>query len=425
MCTTPNTLRDGKIVACHSCQQCREQAIDDWVGRNIAEQKTSDASFFVTLTYGRNQAGDSLHERSVVLTYRDPQLYFKMLRWHGFNVRYMVAGEYGTKKGRAHWHAIVHFKGAVPIHTITPPNHKGVRFDHYANKPDGSEIWGTGVNKGVRSMWWPWGHSVWKKATPENIRYCCEYVLKDNFDDAAQSKFCMSKQPPIGSEWAAREAQRYVDQYVAVQTLDYKFPDVRYKSGKNKGRPRNYRWRGKAAEIFLEEYVRRWHERHGAVPMPYSQVVQDYLLRWGDPEFASRIKRMRARIEMEKRDNLKMISSQKPVRGWIDPPVQHDKEELDDDEPQAKPAAWRARAIKRGPQNMSEFEYNWRLQNGLSGPGSVEQQKQVLGASDEGQGPVGTEIADEVARWHLARLNEQTIAEFERLVRLKGRNVPF
>lgn len=380
MCTTPNTLADGKVVACHKCEQCRDQAIDDWVGRNIAELKVSDESFFITLTYGRNQDGDSLHERSVLLTYHDPQLYFKLLRRHGYKVRYMIAGEYGTKTQRSHWHAIVHFKGPVPIHTITPPGKKGYRFWHEAHKPDGSEIWGTGENAGVRTMWWPWGHCVWKKATPENIRYCCEYVLKDKYDEKAQSKLVMSKNPPIGSEWAAREAQRYVDQAVAIQTCDYQFPDVRYKSGKRKGRPRNYRWRGKAKEIFLEEYVRRWHQTRGAVPMPYSEIVHDFLLAWGDPEWATRIKRMRGRVALEKEQNRRWRKH--GAVEWKDPPVVHDAE--GDAEPE------------------TNYE-KWVRENGKAGQRS----KYLVRDRDEEQA-----ITDEVKRWYLNSLNDEVERQY-------------
>ena len=81
----------------------------DWQGRCIAEAATAKAAFAVTLTYGRDAMGEKLHERAVVMTYSDVQRYLKLLRRHRYTVRYFCAGEFGSEKGRVHWHIILFF----------------------------------------------------------------------------------------------------------------------------------------------------------------------------------------------------------------------------------------------------------------------------------------------------------------------------
>lgn len=114
MCISPNLLSDGQSVACRKCWQCLEHKIDNWVGRCIAESKTSVASAFITLTYGRDEHGNESHVRAAVLTYSDVQKYFKQLRNRGVKLRYLVVGELGSAKGRAHWHVLVFFPKTVP-----------------------------------------------------------------------------------------------------------------------------------------------------------------------------------------------------------------------------------------------------------------------------------------------------------------------
>ena len=108
MCITPNRLDDGTEVACRKCKLCKRNRVNDLVGRCIAESRYSKKTYAVTLTYA-NDAGVN----AVTLVYKDVQDFMKRLRKR-YNVRYIVAGEYGTAKGRAHWHIILFFKDDYP-----------------------------------------------------------------------------------------------------------------------------------------------------------------------------------------------------------------------------------------------------------------------------------------------------------------------
>ena len=65
------------------------------------EQKRSESSHFVTLTYSDKYLPDC------GLVKRHLQLYFKRLRKVSPRLRYFAVGEYGSKTQRAHYHAII------------------------------------------------------------------------------------------------------------------------------------------------------------------------------------------------------------------------------------------------------------------------------------------------------------------------------
>ena len=258
MCLNPVKISDVGFVACRECWQCRETRVDDWVGRNIAESKTATASNVVTLTYG--QVRSTGHIRAAVLTYSDVQKFLKYLRADGFPVRYFVVGEYGSMKGRAHWHIILYWQGPVPEHK---------------------------VRENFMERHWPHGWSYWDICTPEAIRYACKYLLKDPVDENHQGWGPMpSKKPPLGHEYFRRLADDYGKQGLSHQELFYSFPDVRripngrrtktMKSFKESARPVRFRMSGKTAENFLEYFIERWREVYQDEP-PRSEAIWAYI----------------------------------------------------------------------------------------------------------------------------------------------------
>ncbi len=260
MCVNPIKIPDYGFVACRECWQCRETKVDDWVGRNIAESKTAKAAHVVTLTYGQDQTtGDIDHIKAAVLTYSDVQKYLKYLRADGFPVRYFVVGEYGSLKGRAHWHIILYWQGAVPDHVIR---------ENFMQKH------------------WPHGWSYWDKCSPEAIRYACKYLLKDPADPEKQGWGPMpSKKPPLGDEYFKRLADLHVEQGLSPQHLFYSFPEVRripygpaYRTKsaiEATRRPVQFHMTGKTAENFLSYFIDRWRDVYDDEP-PRSEPVWAY-----------------------------------------------------------------------------------------------------------------------------------------------------
>lgn len=245
MCITPIKVRkkDGKdsyhvMVGCRTCWQCRANYVNDWVGRCMAETKTALHTHAVTLTYGRDEFGNENHPRAVVLTYSDVQKFFKSLRKAGFEFSYFAVGEYGSAKGRAHWHVMIFWR----------------------NEPPEIER----LNKRIDFKYWGHGYSYWEKPGRKAIKYVCKYLNKGLGGDKRQGHLSMSKKPPLGTEYFRRKAADYVRQGLAPQSPEYRIDGVDY-------------WlTGRSLDMFCESFVRQWHES-GRGQMPTSDFIDEYL----------------------------------------------------------------------------------------------------------------------------------------------------
>lgn len=100
-------IKDGIPFPCGQCLACRINKRRMWTLRLLLEFFQHDKASFVTLTYADENIPVS-ETGNPVLDKRDIQLFFKRLRKKfGEGVRYYVAGEYGPKTRRPHYHAIV------------------------------------------------------------------------------------------------------------------------------------------------------------------------------------------------------------------------------------------------------------------------------------------------------------------------------
>jgi hypothetical protein len=354
MCHDPNTLPDGAVVACRKCELCRYNRVKDWAGRNIAQSKISAASFACTLTYGPELddnrmpiAGRSDHMRMTVLTYSDVQKFLKYLRILGYPCRYFITGEFGAEKERAHWHIILHFLDRVPTHEVglnfsdRHVNEKGQLFDHEVCKA------------------WPHGFMFWKKATFQDVFYNCKYILKAEDDEESQRKPGMSKKPPIGAEYFMRWADQHVQEHLAPQSLEYKFPEIKKKDGS----PLIFRLKGRTAEMFLERFIAQWKAVHGDLPRPRSEVV-DLFEKYG--KIVTEEARMLLRQEFPQGESRRDIPTGKQIKAM----ALEAKAELEDiklDMRQIEIDAWRVRWVGEGKNeqerqkraNIVELERWW------------------------------------------------------------------
>lgn len=232
MCVRPLYLPDGQAIACRHCWACRKKRRDDLAGRCMAESQTATSSHSLTLTYAGDVVG------SVVLIYQDVQRAFKRLRSAGFPLRYLVVGEFGERKKRAHWHLVAHWQGPVPD---LPP---------------------VGRFGGVR--WWPHGHvhnRGWSGSSA--ARYVTKYMLKDLYNERRAARFAMSKKPPLGYEYFIKLADEQVERRALPRDLHYRFPGDMNRAG----RPYIYTLQGRMAEMYLDRLAVSWRLRWGE-PMP-------------------------------------------------------------------------------------------------------------------------------------------------------------
>jgi hypothetical protein len=245
MCIRPILIPNGSEVACRECWQCRSRKINDWVGRNIAESRTAVASHSITLTYGRDDDGNADHLRAAVLTYSDVQKYLKSLRADGFPLRYFVVGEYGSQKGRAHWHMMAYWQERVPDHDL---------------------------DKRFEEKHWPHGWSHFELPHKNSIRYVCKYIQKDIGKEERQGHLAMSKKPPLGADYFRDLADWYVENQLAPQDAVYTFDECRDENGKRIP----FHLMGRSLDLFLARYSYRWKQVHPDRHPPVSELLEEF-----------------------------------------------------------------------------------------------------------------------------------------------------
>lgn len=99
-------------VPCGKCPDCLGRRASGWSFRLIHEERRSESSLFITLTYAPDTV--PLTSRGFMdLNKRDLQLFFKRLRKaHGSRscalpIKYYAVGEYGGRTNRPHYHVIL------------------------------------------------------------------------------------------------------------------------------------------------------------------------------------------------------------------------------------------------------------------------------------------------------------------------------
>jgi hypothetical protein len=246
MCIAPVMIPSVGLVACRSCWQCETQRKNDLIGRAIAEQQKSTKTFALTLTYAGDETGSAL------LIYEHFQKFMKSLRRDGYNVRYIVAGEYGSKKQRAHWHAILFFRGKVPEVPLE------TRFEwKYWQKQD------------VNGVYVPRGFVYFQEPDYKGFAYVLKYALKDQSQQTRVGHLAMSKKPPLGHEFFMDMAEDHVRHKLSPQGGFYSFRNI----FDSKGERRQFMLTGRMRELYVKRFIRRWREVHGT-EYPLSEFVE-------------------------------------------------------------------------------------------------------------------------------------------------------
>lgn len=185
------------LVPCGQCIGCRLSRSREWAVRCIHESTCHAHNCFITLTFSPEALARISPSGS--LEKREFQLFMKRLRFwlhsNGYpEIRFFHCGEYGSKKGRPHHHAI--------IFGFDFPDKKFIRFRNgfpVYRSALLEELWKNGMCE-IGSM------------TFESAAYISRYVLKkitgDMKDDVYHGKLpeyiTMSNRPGIGANWYAR-----------------------------------------------------------------------------------------------------------------------------------------------------------------------------------------------------------------------------
>lgn len=191
MCLFPITIRthpkvgfsETVTVSCGKCLQCLQRASVEWAFRIVHECSQYSDNCFVTLTY------DDAHLPSDgSVSRREVQLFMKSLRQviRPKRVRFFASGEYGSLRGRPHYHII--------LFGFKPDDLCYLKVDR-----KGTKLW--------RS---PLIEKCWKKGfisvgdvTYDTALYCAKYMQKFQFITGKKSSLTrpfvqMSNRPGIG-----------------------------------------------------------------------------------------------------------------------------------------------------------------------------------------------------------------------------------
>lgn len=238
-----------------SVQPCRRLG-----GPEHCRKPVSDWSLSCTFTYADTVGGRDQTMRATRLFYRDfeammAHMRIDMLRQDPlFSVRHFTCGEYGSKKGRAHFHSILHGKGQPPDYEV------GCNF-HF--------------------QYWPWGFSFMEPCDHKRAaKYVAKYLLKPSGDNRARSILRMSRFPPLGAEYFARLAGKYVVQGLAPQHARYSFPEIRRWDKRLKsfaGKPEEFTLHRQSLDLFCASYLCQWGELFPGRYPPESELIEGYL----------------------------------------------------------------------------------------------------------------------------------------------------
>lgn len=142
-------------IRCGMCRGCKADHARDWAIRSYHESQMHNESCFVTLTY----ADEHLPPHGS-LSKRDLQLFWKRLRKSlDYPIRYFACGEYGTKKGRPHYHAIIF--GWCPSR----------RYPHSKSEKGNIQYRHPMLEKA-----WPFGHVLFTDFDMSCARYVAHYT---------------------------------------------------------------------------------------------------------------------------------------------------------------------------------------------------------------------------------------------------------
>jgi hypothetical protein len=230
MCVSPTVIylegvEGPKVqqVACKWCWSCQKNRLNDLVGRCLLEQSESDWSIALTLTYDDNKLTHP--SQTKVIHKNDAQDFLKRLR-RSFKVRYLVAGEYGSKKGRVHFHLVLFGKGNPPA-------------------------WPSGMCN-LPGKLWPFGHVfVDREVDEKSIRYIAKYLLKGakrkktRFDNRYNKEWVSySTRPIMGEAFIRRLGATYACEALFPHNFQYVPPNSNFR--------RTYTLTGEGKMILLD-----------------------------------------------------------------------------------------------------------------------------------------------------------------------------
>lgn len=153
------------FLPCGNCVDCRLKRSACWAVRCVHEARYHASNCFITLTYN----DEHLPEDGSLVT-RHFQLFMKRLRKYcGNGIRFMHCGEYGEKRGRPHYHAIL-FGYNFPDREF----YRRIGGFDYFTSPLLEKFWSVGRGRNRKSL----GFVTISDFSFANAAYVARYIMK-------------------------------------------------------------------------------------------------------------------------------------------------------------------------------------------------------------------------------------------------------
>lgn len=199
-------------VPCGKCSGCHVDYSREWSNRMVLELQDSSDAIFVTLTYNNDNLSFS-KSGYPTLVKRDIQLFFKRLRKYfpDRRIRYYVAGEYGPKTHRPHYHAI--------IYGLSLSDFDDIKFRNV------NEVGSPFYSSDTFTNIWSKGFTLLSDVNYRTCNYVSRYVLKkqgsidDHPFDVVKPFNLSSRNPGLGMDYAL-DLLNSGDQYFSLDTKD-------------------------------------------------------------------------------------------------------------------------------------------------------------------------------------------------------------
>lgn len=232
MCSKPNQLANGTLVACRKCNDCIGAQVNDWIARSMAEKALTHEVLVLRLSY-RNKSDGTLPDAAKAFDYDHIKAFMKRVREAYFNhygergeIRYLVAGERGSKFGRVHWHMI--------LFSQKPLSEVGDWQDQWFKSIDKMRL-----SENIHWQYWDHGHVFIQRPDQKGMAYVLKYVVKDQYNIqnskgtmreakselSGASMFRQSRRPAIGMPWLIAKVADWKARGVIPVSLDLRLPD--------------------------------------------------------------------------------------------------------------------------------------------------------------------------------------------------------
>lgn len=194
----PHALRMGSVkpcpLPCGRCLGCRLDYSRQWAMRGVCELQMNERSCFVTMTYRDGCLPKVSKHGAATLRKSHYQKFFRALRRRGYKFTYMVAGEYGEKLGRPHFH-VIFFGEDFKKDSYPAPFKQSPDFPLYSSK--------------ILDDLWKKGHVVVGDVSFQSIQYVAGYITKKVTGSKAAAHYQgrlpefmqASLKSPIGRSW--------------------------------------------------------------------------------------------------------------------------------------------------------------------------------------------------------------------------------